>query len=83
LFRLSLSCALQNELHPVCASFVQPIHLLIHTFFVLTPLATLWAILLNVCPFAMMDYIDILLEWLIIFLPFCVMVQNGNSLVLT
>ncbi len=32
LFRLSLLCALQNELHPVCASFVHPIHLHIHTF---------------------------------------------------
>ncbi len=66
LFRLTLLYALQNELHPVCASFVQPIHLHIHTFFVLTPLATLWAILLDVCPFAMMDYVHILLEWLII-----------------
>jgi hypothetical protein len=83
LFRLSLLCALQNELHPVCASFVQPIHLHIRTFFVLTPLATLWAVLLNVCPFAMMDYVDILSERLIILLPFCVMVQNGNSFVLT
>jgi hypothetical protein len=43
----------------------------------------LWAILLNVCPFAMMDYVDILSERSIILLPFCVMVQNGNSFVLT
>ncbi len=83
LLRLSLLCALQNELHPVCASFVQPFHLHIHTFFVLTPLATLWAVLLDVCPFAMMDYVDILSERLITLLPFCVMVQNGNSFVLT
>ncbi len=52
-------------------------------FFVLTPLATLWAVLLDVCSFAMMDYVDILSNWLIILLPFCVMVQNGNSFVLT
>jgi hypothetical protein len=62
LFRLSVLCALQNELHPICASFVQPIHLHIHTFFFLTPLVTLWAVLLNVCPFAMMDHADILSE---------------------
>jgi hypothetical protein len=81
--QLSLLHALQNELHPVCASFAQPIHLHIHPFFVLTPLAMLRAILLDVCPFTMMDYVDILLERLIILLTFCIMVQNGNSFVLT
>jgi hypothetical protein len=78
-----LLCALQNELHPVCASFVQLIHLHIHTFFVLTPLAMLWAVLLDVCPFAMMYYVDNLSERLMILLPFCVMVQNGSSFMLT
>jgi hypothetical protein len=83
IFRLSLLCALQNELHPICASFVQQTICTSTLFFVLTPLATLWAVLLNVCQFAMMDYFDILLEQLIFLLPFCVMVQNGNSFVLT